>query len=318
MGGEALGRLRVAQVSSRGGPAPSASAGGPASITPASSKHSRSAATQKARPPESMPEDGTGLGVGAAAAQCGCSRIPVLGIDRAPGEDVGPGHELGGQVPAEHAHLDVGLAPSVDGVADQDDGGGVAEGTRSFDHPIAGPRMAPPMCGRQEVATAERGRQRARVDQRADGELPEALRVGDEPGVGPLDDHPVHAGRPAQLVEGRPGHQPVAIGPATVTGMPRSAMIRTSRTRSARRMNSPVRNMPERVGDKIGDEILEQGRAADGTASASAGGRCRSAVPSPRPGAASWCGPRWGRAPRSGCRWRWPTGGPPPGRAVDG
>ena len=70
---------------------------------------------------------------------------------------------------------------------------------------------------------------------------------GDEPGMGALHDDAVHAGGPPQVVEGRTGHQAVAVGPRDRhRDPPVRRSSRTSATRSARRMNSPVRIMPER------------------------------------------------------------------------
>ena len=185
-------------------------------------------------------------------------------------------------------------------------------------------RLPPPTrlpVGPCPVRPRSHGRARGegpRVDQGADGQLPEAAGSAISQAWAPRP--PPRPRRRHAGARRRPSGTPGRPGPTRPRspGCPSAAMARTSRTRSARRMNSPVRNMPERVAHQIGDEVLEQGRAAAGSAAASGAGRSRSGGPSPTPGAAPWCGPRRGRAPRSGCRWRWPAAGPTPaGLLVD-
>ena len=82
-----------------------------ATSTPASSKHSRRAATQKARPPDSTPRRAL------ASASVSPRRGPRPRgrgprVDRPAREDVGAGHELGGQI-APSMHTSMAGPPSA-------------------------------------------------------------------------------------------------------------------------------------------------------------------------------------------------------------
>ncbi len=145
---------------------------------------------------------------------------------------------------------------------------------------------------------ARLGDERARIDQGADGQLAEASRVGDQPGVATLDHDAVDAGGMAQARR-RPTAEPAGRGRTRPRSpaCPRPAMARTSVTRSARRMNSPARNMPERIVDEVGHEVLDQGRAAAARAPERRSGRCSCGGPSPIRVVAPWCAPRRGRRP---------------------
>ena len=58
-------------------------------------------------------QDGARLDIVAPVAEGHGLGTGVVGVDRSPGEDVGAGHELGRQVAAQHADLDVGAAAVV-------------------------------------------------------------------------------------------------------------------------------------------------------------------------------------------------------------
>ena len=178
-----VGHLGVAGVEQRS-PTGRRRAGGRASITPASSKHSRRAATQKASPPESTPRMALASASVRPRHRASAAGPVVLGIDRPPGEHIGPGHELGGQVPAEHAHLDGRAARPVRRVPDQHHRGGVADGDGHPAQATAGQRRPaarrPGAVGRPRARRRSRprpiGGERPGVDQRADGQLAEAGR----------------------------------------------------------------------------------------------------------------------------------------------
>ena len=97
-------------------------------------------------------DDAAGRGVGEAEAPGLHPGAAVLGVDRAPGEHVGPGHELRGQVAAQHAHLDTRAGSAVPGVTDQHHRRGITQGyghgcTLPPGSPSVGSRNLPGSCG---------------------------------------------------------------------------------------------------------------------------------------------------------------------------
>ena len=156
-----------------------------------------------------------------------------------------------------------GSPPVVVGVADQHHRGGIASGYAHPAQATAGPGGSP------EARASGRWRRPNAVVSAPEStsalmaSSPKRVRVGDEPGVGALDHHPVDAGGVAELVEGRAGHQPVAVGPGH--GHRDAALgdgAAPRGTRSARRMNSPVRNIPSglciRLGMKSSSRVGQQ------------------------------------------------------------
>ena len=104
-------------------------------------------------------QGGAGLGVGQPLAQGLRPGPPVLGIHRAAREDVGTGHELGGQVAAEHADLDGRGTVPILGVTDQHHRGGIAEGHAHRGQATVRPTVRPRFrCWRRPPSSVRGGR----------------------------------------------------------------------------------------------------------------------------------------------------------------